>query len=94
MPLQLSSTPLLSGFSLGASLIIAIGSQNASVFGQGLKREYVFAVSTVGELGALPGFSFPRFPPASPLPAAFDCRIQVYGDFAREEGRVLFATIK
>lgn len=47
MPLQLSSAPLLSGFSLGASLIIAIGSQNAFVLRQGLKREYVFAVSTV-----------------------------------------------
>lgn len=40
-------TPLVSGFSLGASLIIAIGSQNAFVLRQGLKGEYVFAVCTV-----------------------------------------------
>lgn len=39
--------PLLSGFSLGASLIVAIGSQNAFVLRQGLKREHVFVVSTV-----------------------------------------------
>lgn len=40
-------SPLLSGFSFGASLIIAIGSQNAFVLRQGLKREHVFAVCTV-----------------------------------------------
>lgn len=40
-------SPLLNGFSFGASLIIAIGSQNAFVLRQGLKREYVFAVCTV-----------------------------------------------
>lgn len=43
----LNFSPLLSGFSFGASLIIAIGSQNAFVLRQGLKREYVFAVCTV-----------------------------------------------
>lgn len=38
---------LLSGFGLGASLIIAIGSQNAFVLRQGLKRQYVFTVCTI-----------------------------------------------
>jgi L-lysine exporter family protein LysE/ArgO len=33
---------LLEGFGLGASLIIAIGAQNAFVLRQGLKREHVF----------------------------------------------------
>ncbi|GFE60444.1 LysE/ArgO family amino acid transporter [Geobacter sp. AOG2] len=41
------SEPLVHGFSLGASLIIAIGSQNAFVLRQGLRREYVFTVSTI-----------------------------------------------
>jgi len=40
-------TPLLQGFSLGASLIIAIGSQNAFVLRQGLRREYVFTICTI-----------------------------------------------
>lgn len=40
-------TPLLSGFSLGASLIIAIGSQNAFVLRQGLKRDHVFLVCSI-----------------------------------------------
>ena len=40
-------TPLLQGFSLGASLIIAIGSQNAYVLRQGLRKEYVFTVCTI-----------------------------------------------
>jgi L-lysine exporter family protein LysE/ArgO len=35
----------LSGFLLGASLIVAIGAQNAFVLRQGLKREHVFAVA-------------------------------------------------
>lgn len=39
--------PLLSGFGLGASLIVAIGSQNAFVLRQGLKRQYVFTVCTI-----------------------------------------------
>ncbi|AJE02666.1 LysE/ArgO family amino acid transporter [Geobacter pickeringii] len=47
MPNQPVFAPLLSGFGLGASLIVAIGSQNAFVLRQGLKREYVFAVCTV-----------------------------------------------
>jgi L-lysine exporter family protein LysE/ArgO len=38
-------TPFLAGFSLGISLIIAIGAQNAFVFRQGLRRAHVFAVS-------------------------------------------------
>ncbi len=36
---------LLQGFALGASLIIAIGAQNAFVLRQGLKRQYVFVVA-------------------------------------------------
>ena len=40
-------TPLIQGFTLGASLIIAIGSQNAFVLRQGLKKEYVFTVCTI-----------------------------------------------
>ena len=40
-------TPLIQGFSLGASLIIAIGSQNAFVLRQGLRKEYVFTICTI-----------------------------------------------
>ncbi|MBJ6748901.1 LysE/ArgO family amino acid transporter [Geomonas anaerohicana] len=40
-------SPMLTGFGLGASLIVAIGSQNAFVLRQGLKRQYVFTVCTV-----------------------------------------------
>ena len=40
-------TPIIQGFTLGASLIIAIGSQNAFVLRQGLKKEHVLAVCTV-----------------------------------------------
>jgi len=40
-------TPVIQGFSLGASLIIAIGSQNAFVLRQGLLREYVFTICTI-----------------------------------------------
>ncbi|MTI11195.1 LysE/ArgO family amino acid transporter [Curvivirga aplysinae] len=39
-------TAALQGFLLGAGLIIAIGAQNAFILKQGLKREYVFALST------------------------------------------------
>jgi L-lysine exporter family protein LysE/ArgO len=35
------------GFLLGAGLIIAIGAQNAYVLRQGLRREHVFAVTTI-----------------------------------------------
>jgi L-lysine exporter family protein LysE/ArgO len=35
---------VLTGFTLGISLILAIGAQNAFVLKQGLKREHVFAV--------------------------------------------------
>ncbi|OXL20510.1 amino acid transporter, partial [Psychrobacter sp. DAB_AL32B] len=35
-------TDYSSGFLLGLSLIIAIGSQNAFVLKQGLKREHIF----------------------------------------------------
>ena len=40
-------TPYIQGFSLGASLIIAIGSQNAFVLRQGLRKEYVFTICTL-----------------------------------------------
>lgn len=40
-------TPFINGFGLGASLIIAIGSQNAFVLRQGIKKEYVFTVTTI-----------------------------------------------
>lgn len=40
-------TPLIKGFTLGASLIIAIGSQNAFVLRQGLRKEYVFTICTI-----------------------------------------------
>ena len=40
-------TPIIQGFTLGASLIIAIGSQNAFVLRQGLKKEHVLAICTV-----------------------------------------------
>ena len=49
--------PLLSaaleGFLLGASLIVAIGAQNAFVLRQGLARRHVFAVATVCSLADL-----------------------------------------
>ena len=35
----------LPGFLLGLSLILAIGAQNAFVLRQGLRQQYVFAVS-------------------------------------------------
>ena len=41
------TTTFLKGFSLGASLIIAIGSQNAFVLRQGLRREHVLPVCLV-----------------------------------------------
>ena len=40
-------TPLLAGFGLGLSLIVAIGAQNLFVLRQGLRREHVFAVAAV-----------------------------------------------
>ncbi len=43
----LMQAPLLQGFSLGASLIMAIGSQNAFVLRQGLRREHVFTICTI-----------------------------------------------
>jgi L-lysine exporter family protein LysE/ArgO len=69
---QLSLAPLVSGFSLGAGLIIAIGSQNAFVLRQGLKREYVFTVSTTcflcdAVLIALGAGGFGTLVAASPL---------------------------
>ncbi|WP_224958585.1 LysE/ArgO family amino acid transporter [Geomonas subterranea] len=47
MPAASTLSPLLTGFGLGASLIVAIGSQNAFVLRQGLKRQYVFAVCSI-----------------------------------------------
>ena len=52
MPALLMSDPQLlavgiEGFLLGASLIIAIGAQNAFVLRQGLQRQHVFAVAAV-----------------------------------------------
>lgn len=41
------TTAFLPGFLLGASLIVAIGAQNAFVLRQGLRKEHVFAVSLV-----------------------------------------------
>jgi len=40
-------TSYLSGFSLGLSLILAIGAQNAFVLKQGLKRQYVLIVCLI-----------------------------------------------
>jgi L-lysine exporter family protein LysE/ArgO len=42
--LSAASAPALAGFALGASLIIAIGAQNAFVLRQGLRREHVLVV--------------------------------------------------
>lgn len=39
--------PLLSGFGLGLSLIVAIGAQNLFVLRQGIRREHVLAVAAV-----------------------------------------------
>ena len=43
----LSSTSFVTGLLLGASLIVAIGAQNAFVLRQGLRREHVAAVVAV-----------------------------------------------
>jgi len=37
----------ISGFLLGATLIIAIGAQNAFILRQGLKREHVFVLCLI-----------------------------------------------
>lgn len=42
--------PLIQGFGLGASLIIAIGAQNAFVLRQGLKKQHVFLVAVLCSL--------------------------------------------
>ena len=44
---QFSLPSLLQGFGLGASLIIAIGAQNAFVLRQGIKKQHVFAIACV-----------------------------------------------
>lgn len=43
----MSSALFIQGLGLGAGLIIAIGSQNAFVLRQGLKREHHFAIATL-----------------------------------------------
>jgi L-lysine exporter family protein LysE/ArgO len=43
----MSSPAFISGAALGASLIIAIGAQNAFVLQQGLRREHVFVVAAI-----------------------------------------------
>ena len=43
----------IEGFLLGASLIVAIGAQNAFVLRQGLTRRHVFAVATICSLSDL-----------------------------------------
>ncbi|CAH0525885.1 LysE/ArgO family amino acid transporter [Vibrio hippocampi] len=43
----MDATIFVTGFSLGFSLILAIGAQNAFVLKQGLKRQHVFAVCLV-----------------------------------------------
>ncbi|MBW8012676.1 MAG: amino acid transporter [Chloroflexi bacterium] len=43
-------TPFIRGFSLSASLIIAIGAQNAFVLRQGLRRNFVFATAIICSL--------------------------------------------
>jgi len=43
----LTMSPFIKGFGLGGSLIIAIGSQNAYLIRQGLKKEHVFWIATV-----------------------------------------------
>jgi L-lysine exporter family protein LysE/ArgO len=40
-------SPILAGFSLGLSLIIAIGAQNLFVLRQGIRREHVVLVATI-----------------------------------------------
>ena len=47
MPLAAVLAAALNGFLLGASLIIAIGAQNAFVLRQGLRREFVLAVCLI-----------------------------------------------
>ena len=41
------ASPFLEGFGLGATLIIAIGAQNAFVLRQGLLRQYVFITALI-----------------------------------------------
>jgi len=40
-------SPLLAGFGLGLSLIVAIGAQNLFVLRQGIRREHVFLVAAI-----------------------------------------------
>lgn len=43
----MNAAPFLEGMGLGASLIIAIGAQNAFVLRQGLKRQSVFLITSI-----------------------------------------------
>ena len=45
--MQTMSTAAIAGFLLGASLIVAIGAQNAFVLRQGLLRQHVFTICTI-----------------------------------------------
>ncbi len=47
MKWTLSIPPLLEGFGIGSSLIIAIGSQNVFVLRQGIKRKHVFLTAFI-----------------------------------------------
>jgi L-lysine exporter family protein LysE/ArgO len=47
MAMPAVAAPALQGFALGASLIVAIGAQNAFVLRQGLLRRHVFVVATI-----------------------------------------------
>ena len=49
----MQSTSIIQGFLVGASLIIAIGPQNAFVLNQGLKRQHVFLTALVCSLSDL-----------------------------------------
>ncbi len=40
--MSINFAPLLEGFIVGASLIMAIGAQNAFLLRQGLKKEHLF----------------------------------------------------
>jgi L-lysine exporter family protein LysE/ArgO len=67
----MSASVLLAGFSLGMSLILAIGAQNAFVLKQGLKQQHVFVVCLICALSdailisaGIAGFGVivPKFP--------------------------------
>ncbi len=78
MDLSIAFAPLAQGFMLGAGLIIAIGSQNAFVLRQGLRREHVFVVCTLcflcdASLIALGAGGFGTLVASSPLLLRITC---------------------